>query len=50
MKPLLSLAAVWHNYEWFAERVFGEAIEMPGLGSEKDEEGGDEAADETEKD
>ena len=52
-KPKERLAAVWHNYEWFAERVFGKAIEMPGLGSEEDEEAGDDEvveADEAGKD
>jgi acetyl esterase/lipase len=32
-KPKERLAAVWHNWDWFAERVFGEEAEMPGLES-----------------
>ncbi len=30
-KPKERLAAVWHNWEWFSERVFSETVEMPGL-------------------
>jgi len=33
-KPKERLAAVWHNWEWFSEPVFGEKAEMPGLDSE----------------
>ena len=36
-KPKERLAAVWHNWDWFAERVFGEEAEMPGLESGKDD-------------
>lgn len=36
-KPRERLAAVWHNWEWFAERVFGEKVKMPGLESSKDD-------------
>ena len=36
-KPRERLAAVWHNWEWFSERVFGEEAEMPGLETEKDD-------------
>jgi dipeptidyl aminopeptidase/acylaminoacyl peptidase len=36
-KPKERLAAVWHNWDWFAERVFGEEAEMPGLESGEDD-------------
>jgi dipeptidyl aminopeptidase/acylaminoacyl peptidase len=36
-KPKERLAAVWHNWEWFAERVFEEEAKMPGLASAKDD-------------
>jgi dipeptidyl aminopeptidase/acylaminoacyl peptidase len=28
-KPKERLAAMWHNWEWFGEHVWGEAVEMP---------------------
>ena len=34
-KPRERLAAVWHNWEWFAGRVFDQEVKMPGLDSGK---------------
>jgi dipeptidyl aminopeptidase/acylaminoacyl peptidase len=34
-KPRERLAAVWHNWEWFAGPIFGEPVEMPGLEAEE---------------
>ncbi len=28
-KPRERLAAMWHNWEWFARHIWGEAVEMP---------------------
>ena len=28
-RPKERLAAVWHNWEWFARHIWGEDIEMP---------------------
>jgi dipeptidyl aminopeptidase/acylaminoacyl peptidase len=36
-KPKERLAAVWHNWEWFAGPVFGEEAEMPGLKPEEED-------------
>lgn len=44
-KPKERLAAVWHNWEWFAGRVFDEEVKMPGLDSEKGDKTNNVAAD-----
>jgi len=35
-KPKERLAAVWHNWVWFSERVFGKEAQMSGLEHAKD--------------
>jgi len=49
-KPKERLAAVWHNWEWFAGRVFDEEVEMPGLDSGKDDKTDDLATDKAKTD
>jgi dipeptidyl aminopeptidase/acylaminoacyl peptidase len=29
-KPKEQLAAVWHNWRWFAKYVWGETVDLPG--------------------
>jgi len=35
-KPKERLAAIWHNWHWFNQYIWGETVEMPGLEKEKD--------------
>jgi dipeptidyl aminopeptidase/acylaminoacyl peptidase len=30
-KPKERLAAVWHNWQWFRQHLWGEAVDLPGL-------------------
>lgn len=34
-KPRERLAALWHNWQWFARHIWGEEIELPAEGEEK---------------
>lgn len=49
-KPKERLAAVWHNWEWFAEPVFGKEVEMPGLKPGEGDKADDEATEKAELD
>nr|MBA2671210.1 hypothetical protein [Gemmatimonadota bacterium] len=28
-KPKEQLAALWHNWQWFAQHIWGEEVELP---------------------